>query len=256
MRKRVLVFFGFVIVSSVVAVTFWIQDSEPVNAQSVPQNAHPLSAINEKAKLARNGEVSAAEEYVGEIIRVTGFDSELRGFTASTIADRVGRAESRYRQGLTSGVQESRIVRTVNGLVQKFALPNFAKTDAYEVRQLRLSLFVNFAQVMNQRNQGTQPTSAGSQLSSEMSPAEAVFVLGMMLQQKLANPENQQTYSERVANWAETHNHREVRSRSTGAREHRSREIRDVLRQAAATTTVTDALQLSNVTLNTLGIEQ
>lgn len=256
MKKRILFFLSLSLVASLGIGWLWLAEKDSVEAQSNPPAAHPLEAINQKAKLARNGNVPDAEEYVREIISVAGFEGELGGFTSTAIKDRVGRAESRYRQGQATGIPEAKIVRTVNGLVRKFNLPDYTKTSNYEVRRLRLGLLPNFPQLINQRNQGAQPVSNGSQIDSQMSPAEAVFVLAMMLQQKLANPEYQVTHAERMNRWAATHNHRAGQSNPPNTAQNRSRQIKEALNRAAASASMSDALQLSNLTLNTLGIEQ
>jgi hypothetical protein len=256
MKKRILFFLSLSLVVGSGAGWFWLSEKDSVEAQSSPQAAHPLQAINDKARVARAGGISDAEEYIGEIIRVAGLEGELAGFTASAIKNRVGRAESSYRQGQAAGIPEAKIVRTVNGLARKFDLPDYVRTSNYEVRRLRLGLLPNFPQIITQKTQGMQPVSAGAQIDSQMSPAEAVFVLAMMLQQKLANPEYQLRHSERLNRWAETHNHGAPPSSSPHPAQNRSREIREALRTAAGSASMSDALNLSRLTLNTLGVEQ
>ena len=255
MKKRILFFMSLSLAASLGIGWLWHTEHGSVEAQS-NTSQHPLQAINQLSKLARNGNTPDAEEYVSEIISVAGFESELRGFTSTVIKDRVGRAESRYRQGQAAGIPEAKIVRTVNGLVKQFSLPSYVKTSNYEVRRLRLGLLPSFPQVITQTNPAGLSVSIGSQIDSQMSPAEAVFVLAMMLQQKLANPEYQVTHAERVNRWADTHSHGAGQSNSPNTDQNRSREIREALNRAAASTSMSDALQLSNLTLNTLGIGQ
>lgn len=176
---------------------FWLSQNKVAEAQSNAETPHPLAAINQKAKAARSGNLTDAEDLVGEIIHVAAIENELRGFTASSIKERVGRAESRYRLGQSAGIPESKVVRTINGLAKKFDLPQYARTNSYEVRKLRLELLPNLPQLTNQTSQGIQPLTVGSKFDSEMSPAEAFMILSMMAQQKLLNPEYQLTNGER-----------------------------------------------------------
>lgn len=256
MKKRILFFLSLSLVVILSIGWFWLTEKDSVEAQSNTPTADPLEAINQKAKNARSGDSQDAEEYISEIISVAGLESELRGFTSTAIKERVGRSESLYRQGQSAGIPEAKIVRTVNGLVRQFNLPDYTKTSNYEVRRLRLGLLPNFPQVITQRNQGMQPVSAGAQIDSQMSPAEAVFVLAMMLQQKIANPDYQLTHAERVNRWSEMHNHRVARRNLPDSAQNRSREIKQALNRAVGSTSMSDALRLSGVTLNTLGIEQ
>jgi len=255
MKRKVLLFLSLSIAVSVAISLFWLTKDVPVTAQSVPTQQNPFDPINQKARQARSGDLIDAQDYVTEIVKASGFESELRGLTADAIKIRAGVAESHYRQGLTVGIPESKVVRTVNGLVKKFNLPDFTKTSNYEVRRLRVGLLPSFPQVISQRNAGVQ-SRGDSAVEPLMSPGEALFVLGMMLQQKLANPEYQLTHSERLAHWAQSHSHGPNDGGSPAMNEGRIREMRGALNQAAGSTSIPDALQLSNLVLNTLGIER
>ncbi len=256
MNKRFLIFFGLSLTITFGLGGIWLIKDRSVSAYTNPEPTHPFVEVNALALASRSGSVEDSKELVGEIIKVAGFDSELRGFTASSIKDRVGRAENNFQQGNSGGVSEAKVVRTLNGLVRKFNLPAYVRTDIYEVRKLRLNLLSQFPQIINQKNQPRQPISVSTNLDATMSPAESVFVLGLLIQQKLANPEYQQTYSERISRWTETHNHSPGRNGPSNPAPNRSREIRDALNSAASATSISDALQLSAMTLNTLGIDQ
>src|SRR5688500_3695200 len=73
MKKRVLFFFSLGLVASLGLGWFCLSDRALVGAQNSPQSPHPLEEINQKAKNARTGSVSDAEEYVREVVKVTGF---------------------------------------------------------------------------------------------------------------------------------------------------------------------------------------
>lgn len=235
---------------------FWLSQNEIAEAQTNPEMPHPLAAINQKAKDARSGDLNDAKDLVGEMIRVAAFENELRGFTADSIKERVGRAESRYRQGLTAGIRPENIAQTVNGLAYKFDLPKYAKTNVSEVTRLRMMLLPNFPQIITRNTESKQAATVGAKLDSNMSPAEGFFVLMMMFQQKLYNPEYQLTSSERLSLWNEIYNHRPGQGKSPNLPENRNDEIRAALERAGDSMPVLDTLNLSDITLNTLGIEQ
>jgi len=256
MRKRIFFLLGLSLLLSAGLGLFWFTSGESVEAQTSSLSDHPFKTINQKASLARTGDLSNAEEYVSEIISVAGFESELRGFTATTIKDRVGRAESRFRQGQAAGVPVQKIVRTVNGLVLKFKLPEYTRTNVAEVTRLRFMLLPNFPEVIRRNAQSKQAITVGSRFESEMSPAEAVFVLMMMLQQKLHNPEYQLTDSERRSLWNEMHAYRPDLSLSPQLPKNRNVEMLATLNRAGRSMPFSDTFQLSDITLNTLGIEK
>ena len=215
-----------------------------------------METINQKAKDARTGNLNDAKDLVSEIIRVAGFEGELAGLATTALKNRVGKAESRYRRGQTSGIPETKIVRTINGLARKFNLPTFARTDLYEVRKLRFELLPNLPQLINQKTQGLQPVTVGAEFDSPMSPAEAFLIFSLMIQQKLSNQEYQMTYAERGNRWSAMHRHQPGQTPSPNPFPNRNREMKEAIRQGIASTSGSDAMQLSDVTLNTLGIEQ
>ncbi len=253
MKKTILFVLSLGMFATLGSGLFFWSERNVAQAENIP---HPLETINQKAIDARTGNQADAEELVGEVIRVAGFESELIGFTASSIKQRVGRAESRYRLGQSAGIPERKIVRTVNGLVKKFNLPEYSKTDLYEVRKLRLTLLPNFPHLISQKTQSVQPRTVGAGLDTEMSPAESVLILSLMIQQKLLNQDYQLTKTERRNRWNEMHDNRPGRSSSPHPAQSRGQEMRERLRIAASSASASDAWQLSTITLNTLGIEQ
>ncbi len=253
MKRLVLFLLGLSLIVGLGIGVFWSTNENVAKAEGVP---HPLDGINQKARDARNGNQANAEALVGEVIRVAGFENELIGFTSSSIKQRVGRAESRFRLGQSAGIPERKIVRTINGLARQFNLPAYAKTDLYEVRKLRLELLPNFPDLIGQKTQNVQPMAVGAGLEAEMSPAESVLILSLMIQQKLLNQDYQLTTAERRTRWNEMHNHRPGRISSPHPARNRASEMRERLRVAASSASMSDAFQLSTITLNTLGIEQ
>jgi hypothetical protein len=234
---------------------FWWSGENTTRAGNFSDTANPLETINQKAKNARSGDISAAEDLVSAVIGFSGFESELDGFTANSMIERIGKAESNYRAGQSAGIPESKIVRTINGLAVKFNLPQFAKTDSYEVRKLRVALLPSFPDLIGQKTQTMQSIKTGSGIEPIMSPAEAVLILSMMMNQKLVNPDYQLTQAERLERWDENHNHRQNAEKSGQLTVNRGNEIQAALKRGAQAISLRDAVQLSDLILNTLGIE-
>ncbi len=255
MKKSVLLFSLSLFVILGVGL-FWLSENKVAEAQTNTDAPHPFKVLNQKAKDARTGDLTAAKELVGETISLSGYENELRGSTAEMIKERVGKAESRYQQSQAAGVFEARVAQTINGLAKKLNLPKYAKTNIYEVRKLRLALLPSFPQFINQKTQSMQPVQAGAKLDSQMSPAEAVFLTQMMFQQKLSNDEYQVTDEERLKDWKETHDHHPNHGNSQNQKQDRSREMRDALDKGINSMSMMDTMQISTLILNTLGIEK
>lgn len=256
MQRKYLFSLSLILILGLVVGAFWWSNSQTTQAEKKPDDVHPYEAVNNKAKDARRGDLEASKELVGDIISISGFESHLRGFTTESIKERVGNAESLYQSGQSEGVSEAKVVRTINGLAIKFNLPEFARTDTYEVRKLRLSLLPSFPNIIGQKPNGTQPVFAGSSFDSKMSPAEAILILSMMMHQKLANKNYQLTKAERLIQWEEKYGDRRSNRQSLEEiTRNRSAEIDTALQRSAAAMSIPDALQLSTLILNTLGIE-
>lgn len=235
---------------------FWLSENKVAEAQTNTDAPHPFKVLNQKAKDARRGDLTAAKELIGETISLSGYEDELRGSTADMIKDRVGKADSRYQQSQAAGVSEARVAQTINGLAKKLNLPKYAKTNVYEVRKLRIALLPSFPQFINQKTQSMQPVRAGAKLDSQMSPTEAIFVTQMMMQQKLSNDEYQVTDAERLKDWKETHNHHLNHGKSQNQKQDRSREMREALDKGVNSMSMMDTMQISTLILNTLAIEK
>lgn len=253
MRRKILLTLSLSLLVLLSVGLFWLMPKDVAEAENIP---HPLESINQKAKDTRTGNLTDAKDLVGEVIRVAGFEGELAGFATTAIKERVGNAESRYRLGQSSGIPEAKIVRTMNGLARRLNLPAFARTNQYEVRKLRLELLPNFPQLITRKTQGSQPITVGAGLDPQMSPAETLLIFSLMIQQKLNNQEYQMTEAERLSRWNEKHHHQPGQTPSPNPFPNRNREIKEAIRQGIASASGSDALRLSNVTLNTLGIEQ
>lgn len=256
MKRRIIFFLSLSLLLGLSGGIFWLTNQDGVSAKSSEPRVNPLEVFNQKAKKAKDGDLSSAEDLVDNVISITGFENELHGFTEDRIKDRVGRAESRYRQGQTEGIPEAKVARTVNGLVKQFNLPKYAKTNLYEVRKLRVGLFPNFPQIITLRSKNVRSASAPTEVESKMSPAEAVFVLSMMIQQKLGNEDYQLTHEERVKNWKESQSRHSDKNNQSKVTQGRSRELREAIRRGVSDSSLSDAWHLSDITLNTLGIEQ
>lgn len=258
MQRKYLFSLSLTIILGLVVGIFWWSNNNAAQAEKKPDNVNPLEIVNNKAKNAQRGDLTAAKELVSEIITVAGFENELRGFTAESIKERVGIAENQYQLGQSEGIPEANVARTINGLAIKFNLPEFAKTDIYEVRKLRLSLLPNFPQLVGKKPQGNQPLFVGSTFDSKMSPAESILVLTMMMHQKLANKDYQLTKQEQLAQWEDKYGNQRNNNKRQSLDEltkDRNKEINNAFQQSAKRMSFPDALQLSTLILNTLGVK-
>jgi len=257
MKKKYLFTLSLLSILGLVFGAFWWSNSVPAQAEKQLEAKNSIEMVNSKAKNSRGGDLEAAKELVGEIITGSGFEAELRGFTSNSIKERVGNAESLYQTGQIEGISEANVARTINGLAIKLNLPEFAKTDSYEIRKLRISLVPSYPELIGKKPNGTQPIFAGQSFESKMSPAESILVLTMMMHQKMGNKDYQLTKQERMLLWEQKYYKGGNSKNQTSLEEitkNRSKELNNAIQQGAKRMSTPDALQLSTLILNTLGV--
>jgi hypothetical protein len=214
--------------------------------------------INEKAKLARSGDAVATEELVTEIFRATGAAPYLAGLTGSTIKDRIKRAEIRYRQGQHAGISEANVVSAVNGLAQKLGTPEYSKTVQSEVRRLRVKSLPIFPELIGKNRTANLNPIIGDKLPVEMSPAEAAFVFGSLLYQKMTNPDYQLTAAERTAFWEKEHDEKAMNASlaERSINNPREEQMRNAIGAGLRALSPSELVNLPKTTLDVLGLEQ
>jgi hypothetical protein len=90
------------------------------------------------------------------------------------------RAENAYRNNLGPGVSEAQLLHLMNSVATRLKVPEYAKTTPAQLRTLRMRLAVS------------SPRFMGSRLTApEMSPLQAMHLFGVLVDQKVMNPDYQ-----------------------------------------------------------------
>lgn len=113
-------------------------------------------------------------------------------------------AEVRYRTSGKGGFTDAKVAHAVNMLAKKVGAPNFAYTDRWQTRQLRMKMMTMLPALFG-TNLRVAKNKPKQQIREEMSPIEAVCLLTTMVEQKFYNPIYQLSPAERVARWAALH---------------------------------------------------
>jgi hypothetical protein len=240
---------------------FWFSLETPARGETeVARNqAHnPLLRINEKAKLARGSNEDEVRAVADEVFSTFNFDQAPAGMD-DAIKARLVRAEINYRMGHGKGsASEFRVVHMVNLLAHRLGAPAYVRTNAFEVRRLRMDLlpYTSDLQSSLSRNDEKGP----KKLGDLMSPLEAFFIAMSLVQQKRYNAEFQLTNKEWIAlhggkrtakaNQAFLDVMKNRRSDSS-----RADEVERAVRRGFTAMTPYQMLSLPDELLNTLGIE-
>lgn len=108
----------------------------------------------------------------------------------ATAKDRLIQAEKAYMQKRGPGVQEHAVVNTINTLAEKFAVPEYAKTSALQVRYIRMTAALGAPNFMGQ-GVARPGTKIGDSIGTEMSPIQAAHLMAVVIDQKFINPDFQ-----------------------------------------------------------------
>jgi hypothetical protein len=248
-----------------------IRVNSPARAQSSRDSGEANTMtddfIDQKAHQAKGNDEAAVRELADEVF-ATAYFVEIPSDYREAMKERVVRDELKYRNG-KSGVSEEKVVLTVNHLARKFNAPDFAKTSAAQVRALRVRLklgYPNFiAQETREEKKGLKKK-VGDTINPEMSPLEAAFVTGVLVQQKMLNADFQhepQVWEEKLRKgqlkqWeAGANPDAQTESRLIHSKGNAKRNaMRRAVSESASKMTISELMSLPDETLDTLGIER
>jgi hypothetical protein len=182
------------------------------------------------------------------------------------VKDRLVRAESDFLQGKRAGVREEDVALLVNTVSEKLKLPVFAKTSKNQIRALRMNMALASPVFMG-RGMANANMRVGESITSELSPLQAIHIIGVLVDQKFLDPHFQVSPQQ----WDQDSHGKEIeriRERQAllaanpkiqhriGTRENPMRqELQDALIQSTSSMDVDDAVSLIDAAFKTLKIE-
>ena len=183
------------------------------------------------------------------------------------LKDKLTQAELNHLRGNRTGVREEDLANFLNTLADRFRLPDYARTNANQIRTLRMSLALN-APIFMGRKMTTPDANINDSINPEMTPLQAVHVASVMLDQKIINPDFQVTPTEWDQNFHQKLIERiqkadalrrsartgQVTSQLIARNNPRHDEMRQALSTAFSSMTVSDGLALTDEALKTLKI--
>ncbi len=259
----------------------WLISKEYVQAQ--PQSevgATPYKPFHEEleenALVAKDGDERATRKIAEQLFLLT-FRVNIPPKIAASMKDRLVRAEINYHKGASAGIREANVVRMVNEFVDKFNLPDYARTTPGQVRILRAGHAYSLPNFMASKTHGSdnQTDQLLSSLSdSEMSPLQAFYLALTLMQQKLLNEEFQVTpdewnalepeYEKRFIKRLEAYRADKEKSKSGKSevkgvlmgrsRSFKEEEIEKAIARGVRAMSLRDLVTLGDTALDTLGV--
>ena len=175
------------------------------------------------------------------------------------LLSRTTQAEISYWQGLHKGVDEKEIVGLINSLAERFGLPEYAKTTEKQVRVIRMEALLNNPVFLG-RGMAHDQMRVGDQISSTLSPLQALHIIQTLIDQKFYNP----VYQVSPAEWDRVVFPQEMsrvyaytgsgQAAVRGQVHVNRRELEDRLSEHLSTMSTLEGLNLLQDTLDRLGI--
>jgi hypothetical protein len=163
-------------------------------AQAEATDSNPFGSIDNKIRALKGGEEAAARAMAEEVFSSFDLNSIPAGM-ADALKDRLVRAEVNYRKGRGNAVSELSIAHMVNRLASRLNAPAYFRTNLYEVKRLEAGIMLFSPQLRAQLRE-RQSLARNAPVERTLSPLEATFIAGLLIQQKRYNPEYQLTNDE------------------------------------------------------------
>jgi hypothetical protein len=221
--------------------------------------SHPgiYGKIESKARLANSRDRQSVQDLTHEVL-ASPHIYQLPDAINELLENKVTDAEIRYRDNTGPGVSETQLVDLMNWLGDRFHMPAYTKTTPAQVRTLRMKLAISAPYFMGSTLSGKELTK-GSHVHTNMSPAQALHLLSVMIDQKVLNPDYQDPAVNIVA--SEHQRNQELLKKGTGGSEHhlvaqaanpKTHEVRSSIDAAGNAMSAQDAFDAVNHIFNTL----
>jgi hypothetical protein len=215
--------------------------------------------VNRSARDVRPGDRRAVQQLVDKVFVDNGLDTHISA-TAASIKDRLIDAELDFHNGNHDGIDVEKVAVAVNQLTDRLNLPAFARTDAAEVKKVRVRMLTLYPGLIG-RGSAARRDDTTPHFEEKMSPVEAFHVAATLLQQKVFNPEFQQTKEEQQQMARQTKTLSQARANRKAllpgaGNGERTRQMILAIREGARTMSFRDMLDQSEQSLDLLGIRR
>jgi hypothetical protein len=172
-----------------------LQFSFPARSQS-QQDRSPVdpTTLERDAVAAREGDLyqmSILVRHTLNFAHIVPLPANIR----QTLEEHLSTAEVDFWNHSHAGVQEGDIVRLINRACDRLQLPEYAKTNQAQVRELRMDMLVHFPTLMG-RGMADYPMKVGDSISPVLSPLQAMHLVSSLIDQKFLDPAYQVTPDE------------------------------------------------------------
>jgi hypothetical protein len=218
---------------------------------------HMLDNLARQATPTNPDSITALAHSVIAYPHVYGFPPEVAGLLESDLA----RDEIAYRNGLGPGVKEEQVLKLLNDLAAKFHMPDYVQTTPAQLRNLRMNLALNSPYFIG-AGLTNRELHEGQSVNDTMSPLQAMHLVCVMVDQKVLNDLYQDPTIDIVRAEKERSDayRREAVAKGSkaivvGHSNPHGLEVRNVLSNGIASMSISDAYDLINQSMETIGLK-
>jgi hypothetical protein len=150
----------------------------------------PLRKIEAQARLENPADANSVRALIDAILEYPHVFGQIPPIMREIVEERLVQAEMNYKFGRSPGIPEENVAKLVNMLVDKFELPDFARSTPHQLEVLRFGEELSSPSFMGKSSIQGQQTAASPD-AVELSPAQAVHILFVLIDQKMFNPDYQ-----------------------------------------------------------------
>lgn len=261
--------------SAFLAMVLMVATGESVSGRPRKERESRQTRINKRAQDARNGDRAAIQALANETFDPADLGlGDIPEEAVEAIKNRLVKAEMDYRagNGKQKAIEERDVARMINNLADTLQLPDYAKTNSFQVRHLRLGVWPNLLKFIAQedaKERANPHVRMGLKITTKMSPLEGAYVAVLMLQQKNQNAAFQITpkqeslfvYNLKLERWTAHRNGKNLENQKPpqlkllGQDNPKVREMRQAVSNGLTSLAPTELKNLPSNLLDSLGIE-
>src|SRR5207248_118230 len=146
----------------------------------------PYQAIEDAASAMKPGDKDSVRAVVDAVGNFPSLYRRMPDAMAAVVKQRVIDAQMAYLDGKTPGIVDGAVVDAINGLATAFETPDDGRVSLLQVQFFRSGLALGMPRFLH-----SAPDTKADEPNPPMSPLQALFVMGLLIDQKLGNPDYQ-----------------------------------------------------------------
>jgi hypothetical protein len=162
------------------------QDQRQAPGASQPHYLSPYHAIEDAAAAMQPGNADSVRALVDAVANFPSLYRRMPEPMAAVVKQRVINAQTAYLDGKAAGVPDGAVADAINALATAFETPDYGRVSLLMVQFFRANMAHAMPVFMR-----SAPDTLVDEPNPPMSPVQALFIMSLLIDQKLINPDYQ-----------------------------------------------------------------